>query len=678
MTSAPATHSTTAGHSYRPEIDGLRSFAILPVLLFHFQIAGFEGGFIGVDIFFVISGFLIGGILWSELTRTGRVSLGRFYMRRIKRLAPAYFTVALVSLIIGWVFLLPFDFREFGKELLTATLYLSNIYFFQESGYFGGLAEDKILLHTWSLSVEEQFYIFLPLLLILMASLRRVIPGALIVIAIASLIACIAMTSYSQTAAFYLFPFRAWEMLAGVLLAVYGQNRGWNWSVHPLLSWAGLALIIGGVIWIPSGETFPGALAMIPVLGTVLIIANGQNNNPVNKMMCLSPLVFIGWISYSLYLWHWPVVTFAHYYFGDDQSLTLVAALIALCFALAWVSWKFIETPVRVADLSKLRVFGTAAVASVAAVSVGMALYLTDGIPNRFEPKVRTYIDASADFIQDWSRCITPSDGPFAGLETCPIGPEGEPRVLVWGDSHARAFKEGLELAAFEHDTPALLIWRAGCPTAFGLEKVENSATRAQNEACGAANRQMAQAFAQSDVAFDTVLLLGRWTYYADGSGVGQDVENTISILPAAGDTTKPQAQIVAQALQESVAQIAQDTEAVFVLRQVPEIFDFNSVTLSRQLALGKVEPGPDLVSEHTIPRADVEERNVGADMIMSAVSDIANVTLIDSWPSFCTATECSAMHDGKAGYFDNNHITNSTARRVRDIFDPVFAEVDK
>ena len=289
--------------AYRPEIDGLRAIAVLSVVLYHFGMPGIPGGFVGVDIFFVISGFLIGGILWADLRETGRIRLARFYLRRLRRLAPAYFAMAAATLLMGWLILLPFEFREFGKSLIAATVYLSNIHFYREAGYFDGVSEEKPLLHTWSLAVEEQFYIVLPFLLLALVRWRPTLPMILAALAALSLTACLWLTPHSPTAAFYLFPFRAWELLAGVLLAIAGQENKARYALHPALSWAGLALILASITLIRA-EGFPGWQAILPVAGTLLILMNGRDANPVNRALMHPAPVFIGLISYSLYLWH--------------------------------------------------------------------------------------------------------------------------------------------------------------------------------------------------------------------------------------------------------------------------------------------------------------------------------------------------------------------------------------
>ncbi len=655
-------------HSYRRDIDGLRALAILPVLLFHFDIPGFSGGFVGVDIFFVISGFLIGGILWAELQETGRIRLGHFYLRRIRRLAPVYFAVILTCLVVGWFIMLPFDFRALGKEIISSSVYLSNVYFFTEAGYFDTAAKEKILLHTWSLSVEEQFYIFLPLTLLLLKGVRSSLPVVLAVLAAASLIACILMTPQSPTAAFYLFPFRAWEMLAGVLLAIAGHQLKLQWDVHAALSWAGIALLVAGVTLLSSDPSFPGWKALIPVLGAVLMIANGRNDNIVNRLLSSRVLVFIGLISYSLYLWHWPIVTFAAYYFGDTGTLWFRLFLIGLSIGVAYISWRYIEGPTRRAKVAPGKIFVGAGAATAMTLGMGALLYLQDGLPSRFNPDVRTHITATGDFLQDWRRCEVPATGNFADIEICPIGPEGPAEVLIWGDSHVRAFKEGLEQAAFEADTPALIIWRAGCPPAFGIEKVENTSTPIQNAACGTANRQIETAL-RNGQDFPTVLLIGRWAYYAQGSGVGDDSHNTIQ-LSGLNTSAGTQIDVLTTEMQASVEQMQAQGREVYLLRQVPEIFHYSSRNVARGLVHGRLSQD-DVAQMAVTSLADLTQRNAEADLMSAAIG----AKTIDPWPEFCDDTACSAMAGGFAGYFDNNHITNTNARRIRHLFDPVFVE---
>ncbi|MDO6479813.1 acyltransferase family protein [Shimia thalassica] len=643
---------------HRPEIDGLRSIAVLAVVFYHFGVTGFGGGFVGVDIFFVISGFLIGSILWKELQEIGKISLSRFYLRRIRRLAPAYFVMTVVALGVGWFVLMPFEFRELGKGVIAATVYLSNVLFFRQAGYFDGSAEEKVLLHTWSLSVEEQFYLVFPALLLLLARWPKVLVPALWGIAAVSLVSAIYLTTRHQPAAFYLFPFRAWELLAGVLLAMTSvgkQRRG------PWVSWSGLVLVIGSVIAIRPEYGFPGWQAIFPVLGTVLLIMGGRDENVVNRALSSKGPVLIGLVSYSLYLWHWPVFVFATYAFGPIETLIEKTGWIALSIGLAALSWRFVEQPVRLSAAITPRILvGATAVASCAALGIGALLYKTEGMPARFSDDVRVHIDASADFIQDWSRCITPQAGAWQGIETCAIGPEGPPELLIWGDSHLRAYQDGLAQLALEKNVPALIVWRAGCPPFFGVSKTESAATSAQDEACKLANAQIETAI-EGWHDLKSVVLIGRWTYYATGQGFGIDAHNHIQLH-----------QDYDALAQQTVETLQNRDVAVFVVQQVPEFTRYDSRRVARDLSYGGLTPeqAADAAAE---PRTEVEARQRQVTQHWTRLKDRGLVQPIPTWPEMCDATTCYAIHDGTGQYFDNNHVTNAAAKRLRHVFAPAF-----
>lgn len=656
---------------HRREIDGLRSIAVLAVVFYHFSVPGFRGGFVGVDVFFVISGFLIGGILWRDQCADGRLSLARFYLRRIRRLAPAYFTMAAVSLVVAFFVLLPFEFREFGKGLIAATVYLSNVLFYRQAGYFDSASEEKIFLHTWSLSVEEQFYLFLPLAFLILGRSRIALIWGLTGLAIASLIACIWMTPTHQTSTFYLFPFRAWELFAGVLLAILGAERRLTWSLHAALSWLGLGLVLAGVFLLTPGTAFPGWQAILPVLGTVLLILNGRHQNLINTILSMNGPVFVGLISYSLYLWHWPVMAFSTYVRGDYSGPIEVSGWIGLSLVLAWVSWRFVEQPVRLAaGLSPRLLVGATVLASVAMLGAGAVIYKQDGMIERFGTPARAHIEATADFFQDWSRCRVETDGPLSGLETCTIGPEGKtPDLLIWGDSHVRAFYEGLVLAAQEKGRAATVIWRAGCAPLFDLEKDENSATEAQNRVCRLANDQIRTAL--GTMAFRDILLIGRWNYYATGMGTGRDLSNEIRLSHVLGrDST--QAELFALAFRDSATWMNDHFKNVFVLRQVPEVSAYDSRHFARALAHGQMSD-TQMQEGEKIGRDALSKRNAIAQGVLSDLSKTSKIRLLDSWPYFCDADACNALHDEVGQYFDNNHVTNKAALRLRRLFDPVF-----
>ncbi|TJZ91990.1 acyltransferase [Paracoccus gahaiensis] len=643
---------------YRPEIDGLRAVAVGGVVLYHFDLPGLTGGFTGVDVFFVLSGYLIGAILWREYTATGRIDPVRFFLRRFRRLAPAWTVVALAVFAAGYAILLPHDLRELGKSLIAASLFIANIQFWRQAGYFDSSSVEKPLLHMWSLSLEEQFYIVLPLVLLICA--RR--PWLAVVMlgggAALSLALSIGMTARDQAAAFFLFPFRAWELLSGVLLAIWAQahpgpRRGWVGSA------AGLALVVGGMIVIRPGAGFPGAWALIPVLGTLLLIRHGQAANPVNRLLSWGPMRGLGLISYSLYLWHWPIRSLSDFALGPGRGLAGNIMLIALSVGLAYATWRWVERPTRnAARLPAGPLLAGVALSSALLLALGAWPYLRDGLPGRWPPAVLTHAHASQDFLQDWSRCHTPDAGPFAGIQICPIGPEGPPQMLAWGDSHLRAVKEGLDRAAREAGTPGLLIWRAGCPPMFGIDKRELAATRVQDIACGRANARIEAALRAQP--FPDVLLVGRWSYYATGMGIGADAHNRIEVSP-----DWPTA--VAGTLDALTAMGSR----VHVLRQVPVIPDYGSLPVAR--ALARKEPVPQDRMQVPLDRALARE----AAGLAPFVAGGSQINLIDPWPLHCDANACSVLRNGRTVYFDNNHVTNQGALQMRHLFDPMLSRRD-
>ena len=645
----------------------MRAIAVLSVVLYHFGVPYLDGGFVGVDIFFVISGFLIGGLLWKELRASGKISLGRFYMRRIRRLLPAYFAMAMVSAVAAWFILLPFEFREFGKSLIAATVWLSNVQFWREAGYFDIGADSKVLLHTWSLSVEEQFYVFLPLFLIVFAFLKNKVVGLLVLLWALSLAACIWLTPTDPVATFFLFPFRAWELLTGVLLAIWMQNGERPQAAWP--SWVGLLLVLTGVFFVRS-EGFPGWQAMVPVAGTMLMLAGGAARTPVNVVLSMRGPVFVGLISYSLYLWHWPVFVLSSYWRDGYASGAEAAGWLALAFALAIASWALVERPLRRAThIPSLKFLGGAVLAGVVVIAVGAVAFVRDGLPGRFDETVRGHIAASGDFLQDWSRCSVPQDGPFAGVETCAIGPEGAPEVIVWGDSHLRALMDGIAAVAHDTQVPGLIIWHAGCPTLFGVSKQESAATPAEDAACLAANEQLRAGFAEVP-SVERILLVGRWAYYTEGAGTGRDAENLISMTPSEGTVTEgtTQGDVFKAALSATVSELSQHFD-VFVMRQVPEVPDYSSREFARALAHGRMTE--DEAGRLLQVNADELARRMSAsEMAIYPLTETGEVTLIDPWPLLCPE-RCSVMHDGVPVYFDNNHLTNAGAYLLAPLFIP-------
>lgn len=669
--------------AYRPEIDGLRAVAVLSVVLYHFGISGLDGGFVGVDVFFVISGYLIGGILWAEMTQTGRVSLVRFYIRRFRRLAPAFFAMAAAVSVVGWFVLLPVEYREFAKSLIAATVYLANVQFWRDAGYFDFGAEEKVLLHTWSLSVEEQFYVVLPIAILLLRHHPRALHLVLWLGFAGSLAASLLLTPRMPEAAFYLFHFRAWEMLAGVLLAIaHLQGRRLPDAVQAGVSVLGMGLVLGSVVLVQAGQGFPGWQAVFPVLGTVLILAGTGQVNLVNRLLAMRGPVFVGLISYSLYLWHWPVFSLSTTWRGGYAGPAEVAFWIALSLGLAVVSWRFVERPFRrgpswgargeqAGDVAPWRpVFGGMALASAVTLGFAAFVYARDGLEQRFDAATRAHIAATQDFNQDISRCLVEAEGPLTGIRLCRIGPEdaGPPEVLVWGDSHVRSIMDVVSETAMEAGVPGIILWTAGCPPLFGVVKDETASTAAANRACPEINGQLEAALPELS-SVKRVLVIARWSYYAEGQGFGLDVHNKIRLDPAPGSGLEAAPDLMAVALARTVEALSV-LGPVTVLRQMPEIPGYTSLLAARAMAHGRAETVPAMLS---VPRAEAEARAARADGMLRALEAEGKIALIDGWDRLCDAANCSVMQEGGPVYFDTNHLTNGGARLIRDLLLPAL-----
>lgn len=369
---------------YRPEVDGLRAVAILPVLFFHADLLSIHGGFLGVDVFFVISGYLITSILLGEI-RDGSFSIIKFYERRARRIMPALSLVLLFSTLSALILLPPQPMKEFSQSLVSVMAFASNIYFYLTSGYFSPNAEDLLLLHTWSLAIEEQFYIFFPLLLLLLKSSQRLLWGAIFITFFASLAYSVYLTPLDPSASFYLLPSRAWELLMGAIVAIYyfrSDRVSTRWK--ELFSLLGLLALLTSYFVIDSSISHPSWPTFIPVLATALIIAFSRGT-VVARVLSWPPLVYIGLISYSLYLWHQPIFALLRQksvdvpdplYYLISMSLVLIASVL---------SYQYVEQPFRHrAKISKRTIFTASFASIVLFSSIGLVGHMTSGIGSRY------------------------------------------------------------------------------------------------------------------------------------------------------------------------------------------------------------------------------------------------------------------------------------------------------
>jgi peptidoglycan/LPS O-acetylase OafA/YrhL len=440
---------------YRADIDGLRALAIIPVLFYHVGVPGFAGGFVGVDVFFVISGYLICGLIDADI-KAGSFSIGNFYKRRILRILPALFVMFLVTSALAYVYCLPVELKEYSRSLASAVGSASNIYFASTAGYFDAPAATKPLLHTWSLGVEEQFYLIAPLLMLLA---YRFLPKRakllFAILAIISFAAALVVNYRNTDFVFYLTPFRAWELALGALLAIGFFPVPETALGRNICGVTGMLFVLGAVVFGSASAPLLAVTSLASVGSALLIASSERGPSMAGKLLSLRPLVFIGLISYSLYLWHWPLIVFQRtdgLLVADASNTTTELVLIVVSIAVACVSWKFIELPFRAKarHASRAAVFGVASTAMVSAFALCGLVLIANGAPSRFPDRVvavASYLayDPSAAFRS--GQCYLASNRQHLDVHACMTLDRKRLNYLLVGDSHAAHLWFGLHSA---------------------------------------------------------------------------------------------------------------------------------------------------------------------------------------------------------------------------------------
>ena len=490
---------------YRPDIDGLRAIAVLLVVWFHAFPEAIPGGFVGVDIFFVISGFLITGILVRELDQQ-RFSLLGFYMRRIRRIFPALIVVLAVTLVLGWLWMLPAAYAQLSADVFASAAFVSNIALLLQSGYFDIESGKKPLLHLWSLGIEEQFYLFWPLILMLATRLRLRILAVASVIGIASFALNVALIGSDPVATFYLPFTRAWELLAGAALAC-----GWNQlrQTSAASNWRaaiGLLLIAAAAGVLDSKSAFPGWWAVLPVAGATLLLSAPAAWG-CRHLLSSPAMVRIGLISYPLYLWHWPLLVF----FGIIKfaPLTLLerALIVGLSFALAWLTYRFVEIPFRFGRPSRLRIAGLCSGMALVALAGGVIVE-GRGFDFRLPPEIRDMTEVRTDSSKwRFHQCLLDLGHEMSFADSC-VDRNRRPLILIWGDSTAGALLPGLRKAQDTHDFGIAQLTSSSCIPALNTDVAGVPNCRAINDKVLALARELKP---------DVVLLHSTWGGPLDG-----------------------------------------------------------------------------------------------------------------------------------------------------------------
>jgi peptidoglycan/LPS O-acetylase OafA/YrhL len=643
--------------SYRHDIDGLRAIAVLAVFAFHLGIAPFGGGYVGVDIFYVISGFVIfRGILAEQAD--GRYSVRVFYRRRIRRIFPALAVVILFTLAGGLPFLTPEGYVDLAYTALAAVFSVSNVYFFDRSGYFAEAAGNIPLLHTWSLGVEEQFYLLLPLALLAAHRLAgprpllRVLGTVAVLSFLYNLVAVHALGELNH--AFYLPMARLWEIAVGGLLALlerHGPARH-----HPgadFAALAGLAGLLAATVWLDAGTPFPGLAAALPVAATALVIhAAPAPGSLGQRLLTAPPMRFLGQISYSLYLFHWPLIVFAGLYAGRDLLGHEKAGLFGLAVLLAALSWRFVEQPFRRARGAEAwrrqrSALGLAALLLVAAC--GIALW-QGGFPQRLNPAARQAIHALAA-----ERAAAPPCRPLSGLGAVPEAarlcspyPAEKIDYLVWGDSHARMLGPGLGAALHDLGRSGVVASMPDCAPLLGVHTSETKNRAACAELGGWVVDRLRAA------RDPVVILAGRWANLASPVAAPGDGRPPKALYDSeAGGAPIP----FAAALERTVRRLAGAGARVVVVGPVPELpFDVPDM-LVRTLDWGRPLP--------VVPRAGFERRQSQVLPALAAVAGLPGVAVVYPHDVLCDARQCRVAAGQLALYVDDDHLSPAGVRRV-------------
>jgi peptidoglycan/LPS O-acetylase OafA/YrhL len=661
----PVTSATTHP-KYRPDIDGLRAVAVLSVLFFHSGFGAFSGGYVGVDVFFVISGYLITTIIVREIA-AGEFSIRAFYERRFRRILPALVGVVLASLIVGCLLLPPDSVVELGRSAVATALFSSNIFFYLESGYFDAPAELKPLLHTWSLAVEEQYYIFFPLLLLFLARFgQRHYLAGLLVLGLASFMASVLWTASQPSLAFYLIPTRAWELFLGSVLALHVLPAPIARPLREVLTLVGVALIAYSVFVFDATTVFPGSAAAVPTLGAALVIYAGLGGGSVvAAALSWRPVVFVGLISYSLYLWHWPVIVYTKLLTIHEPSVTVIAAMIAVTFVLSILSWRYIETPLRVGDILRKpgSLLRASVLASLAIVVVGLSLVAADGLPGRYEAYFPEAFDTER---QRWNDCKKVSDRLDSGRGLCPLGADGaEAQFILWGDSHAESLASGIDLSASDAGVAGVFATESACAPLLHIE-------RPGRRKCELFNVTVLAYIAERP-ELETVILVGRWALLASGTRYKKESGEPVQLLDTLADegATSSNEALFELGLRRTVSALTDMGRRVVILETVPEVgFEVPSAYLIAELTGRNVQT---LIAPTV---AEYSERNRAASSVLASLADSGAVQIIKPATTLCDEKVCAVTARGVPLYRDSNHLSTFGARYLAPQMDPVFSGI--
>jgi len=648
----------TSGESkaFRRDINGWRAWAVVAVMLYHFKVPGFRSGFIGVDMFFVISGLLMTRIIMGGLEhRTERFSLLRFYSARARRIVPALAVMCATLLILGWKVLLPIDYKQLGNQVVMALSFASNFWFWQQTGYFAPGAEEQWLLHTWSLAVEWQFYLVLPLILMVVWRLcprRSMVNAVVVALFLLSLGLSACITPTQRDTAFYLLPTRAWELLAGSLVYLFAHQLALSRGAARALEAVGLLLLIGSGILLDPEVSWPGWPALVPVLGTMALLTAARADSLWTRTKWVQ---WAGSRSYSLYLWHWPVVV-AIRYWGNLADLSEAGLGLLVTMVLAEASFRYVESPVRTApvhrSLNLAMVTQLAAVVAIAAFGAGVRL--NQGVEGRFPAHIEMASRESLNRNPRIEEChhrsgrVSPS---------CVHGGK-RVRLIIMGDSHANSLVSTALAAAPGADDGVLEWTYSGCPILRNVRKYKQPDWQCTEFI------EWAMAQLETIPRDVPLVIVNRHVMYAYGNG--RSLKDALPLVYFPNAPTAPMPAFLdayQHALTDTMCHLAK-SRTVYLVRPIPEMH-VHVPNLARSMIWGRSP-------EAMVPRAEYEVDNGPFLAAQDQARQQCGVRILDPVPYLCPKDRCDGIRQGRPLYSDDDHLSEYGSRYLV----PMFAQV--
>jgi peptidoglycan/LPS O-acetylase OafA/YrhL len=636
---------------YRAEIDGLRALAVVPVILFHAGFELFSGGFVGVDVFFVISGYLITTILIEDFENQ-RFSLVSFYERRARRILPALFFVMLVCIPFAWMWMFPSQMKDFSQSLVAVSLFASNILFWHESGYFDAAAEENPLVHTWSLAVEEQYYLLFPIFLILTWRFgKNKVFWTIVVMAAISLLISEWGWRNNATANFYLAPTRAWELLAGSIAAFIVQKQGVQ--KNNFLAMLGLSAIIFSIFFYDKTTPFPSVYSLVPVLGVVLLVLYADKETLAAKLLSTKGFVGIGLISYSAYLWHQPLFAFARIRSLEHPSLLLMLVLSSLSILLAYFSWRYIEKPFRNKhQLSKVKIFVSSAVLLASFTMFGLVGYFNKGFPSRFDVRILDVLKVNKleKELRDDGGCNRHQNE--VGIEACTYGATEEVSIALIGDSHASTLVSALDFYGRENSFGFVRHTKNGCP--FVLEFQSTSQDNCFNFVSNVF------VWLRENSHVNTIFISHRLQYYINNfnyentlGGVEQFGTIFYGTINTLNESSVVRRNAILSSFENTIRLLAGEfpSKKIIIATPTPEHAWHVPQQVARQLLFDRS------VSIPSLPLSVYSQRNEEIFPVITDLSELPNVSIYPLHTNLCADDGCISELSGAPLYYDDDHL---------------------